>query len=65
MDRFWKMAEQSTLTSGLLAVVLVGTACYCAVMQIPLPDFLALALGTVIGFFFGGKVEKAVRERVG
>lgn len=64
MDKFWKMLESSVLTSGLIAVMLVGTACYCTITQTPLPQYLGLALGAVIGYFFSQKASQAMARRV-
>jgi hypothetical protein len=57
MDRFWTLLEKSTLTSGVIAILLVVVACYCTIAQIPVPDYLAVALGTVVGFFFSSKAK--------
>lgn len=62
MEHFWVLLEKSTITSGILAILLVSVTCYCAVAQIPIPDYLALALGTVIGFFFSSKAKDSERE---
>ena len=64
MDKFWKILEQSVIVSGLIALALVGTACYLALTGQPIPDYLGIALGTVVGFFFGAKVERtAIQAR--
>lgn len=57
-----RMLEQSTLTSGVIAILLVGTACYCVIAQIPTPDYLGTALGAVVGFFFGAKATVEQRR---
>jgi hypothetical protein len=61
---FWKLLEQSVLTSGLVACALIGTACYCTIAQIPLPEYLGLAIGTVIGYFFSQKASAAQARRI-
>jgi len=53
------MLEQSTLTSGIIAILMTATVCYCAVAQIPLPEYLYVALGSIIGFFFSSKISDA------
>ena len=58
MNMFWKLLEQSTLISGVIALGLIGTACYCVVFGVELPDFFVVALGTVIGYFFSEKSAK-------
>jgi len=64
MNTFWRLLEESTITSGVIAVILVGTACYCVVTQTPLPEYMGLALGTVIGYFFATKQAAATARRV-
>jgi hypothetical protein len=64
MDMFWKLLEKSVVTSGVIAVGLVGTACYCVVAQVPLPDYFGIAIGTVIGYFFSQKASEAQARRV-
>jgi len=56
---FWTLLEQSTITSGLIALVLVGTACYLSAMGQEIPEPLTIALGVVVGFFFSDKASKA------
>jgi len=58
MRTFWKLLEKSTITSGAIAVALVGTTCYLAVTGQPVPDYIGVALGTVVGFFFGSKAQQ-------
>lgn len=69
MSKFWKLLEQSTITTGILAVTVVLTACYLAATGTPVPDWFSFALATIIGFFFGGKTQRAsidnlVRQQV-
>ena len=64
MDKFWELLDKSTITSGVIAMGLVGTACYCVITQTPLPEYMGLALGTVIGYFFATKQAAATARRV-
>ena len=62
MSKFWDLYEKNVVISGTLAIILVVTVCTMAVMQIPVPDFLSIAMGTVLGYFFGaGKMRTAVQ----
>lgn len=61
MSKFWQLLEKSTITSGALAVMLVGSMCYLAVTSQPIPDLLTVSTSTVLGFFFGAKVERSYR----
>lgn len=63
MDKFWKQFERSTVTSGILAILVVGTACYCTVTQTPAPEYLSFALGAIIGFFFSSKMKDEAQAR--
>jgi hypothetical protein len=65
VDRFWDLLQQSVIVSALIALVLVSTACYLWLSGQKVPEELYLLLGTVVGFFFGGKVERARIGRVG
>lgn len=58
------MLERSTLTSGVIACLLVVTVCYCAIVEIPVPDSLNYALTGVIGWFFGAKATDAARSTI-
>jgi hypothetical protein len=64
MNMFWKLLEKSVITSGIIAVALVGTACYCVIAQVALPDYFGIALGTCIGYFFSQKASEAQARRV-
>jgi len=61
MGKFWSLLEKSVVTSGVIAVMLVGTACYCVITGREIPQYLGLALGTVIGYFFS---QKAAEQRI-
>ena len=63
VDKFWMLLEKSTLTSGVLSVLLVGSVCYLAIVGKPIPDLLTVSTGTIMGFFFGVKVEASYRIR--
>ena len=58
MNMFWKLLEQSTLISGVIALGLIGTACYCVVTGTELPGYFIAALGTIVGYFFSEKAAK-------
>jgi len=64
MAAFWRLMEQSTITSGILAVMLCGVASYCVIVGQDIPDFFAMGLGTVLGYFFSEKVRDARARRV-
>lgn len=59
MDKFWEQFRESTVTSGILAVGIAATCCYLAIQGIEPPGYLIVALGSIIGFFFGAKAKRA------
>lgn len=63
MDKFWELLERSTLISGVIAVGMIGTACYCVVSRTPVPDYFTLPLGVIIGYFFSAKASNAYKNR--
>ncbi len=54
-DRFWDAMSKSVVVSGVLALAVVGAVVYLAVAQVPVPEVLTLAMGTILGFFFGAR----------
>jgi len=62
-DRVMDMAADSTLTSGAIALALIGTACYMWASGLEVPERLYALLYSVIGFFFLSK--KVKNGRVG
>lgn len=65
MTVFWKLLEKSTITSGLIAVLMIGTACYCVIVGRELPEFFSVALGTILGYFFSEKISRGLQARSG
>lgn len=54
---FWKLVEKSTVTSGIMAIALMCTVCYCVINQIEVPVYIVSVLSTVVGFFFSSKMK--------
>lgn len=52
------LVQDKTIIQGGLAVIIVITICYMYLNQIPVPEVLVGVLLLVLGFYFGGKVEK-------
>lgn len=57
MDKLYQLLERSVLISGILALMLTLTACYMWASGYSVPQELYIMLGTIVGFFFGGKVQ--------
>ena len=62
MNRFWTLLERSVIFSGLIALTMVFTASWCAVNQIPLPEYFSIPFGLVIGYFFSEKVRNSAQR---
>ena len=54
-DRFWDAMNKSVVVSSVLALIVVGAVVFLAVKQAPVPEVLTLAMGTILGFFFGAR----------
>lgn len=62
MDKFWELMEKNVLVSSLLAVGLVGTVVYLGITGRPIPEVIVGLCGTVVGYFFGAKVQQATNS---
>lgn len=51
------IAYETVIPQVLLTLLLGGTAAYLAITGQALPDWLQIALGAVIGFYFGSDFE--------
>ena len=58
MDWFAEQFSQSTIISGALALGIWGAIIYLAIAQVPVPEILYFGGASVIGFFFGSKIEQ-------
>jgi len=54
-NRFWDLLQQSTIVSGLLALIIWGVICYLAVVGQSVQEVLVGGGLSIIGFFFGSK----------
>jgi len=63
MDKFWELLEKSTIVSGVVTVMLVGSCVYLWVTKQPVPDLLATALTIVLAYFFADKAAAAKARR--
>ena len=62
MDKFWILLEKSTITSGVLVLMLLGVASYCVVAGIPVPGFFTFAVGAVLAWFFTKTKDAEFRQ---
>ena len=54
---------ESTVTSGLIALAVICTMCYCVIQQIAIPDIITYTVGAVVSFFFVTKARNAGTSR--
>jgi hypothetical protein len=60
MDKFWQLMKESVIVQGLITLMVLGAWLYLVVSLVPIPPSLELIVGTVIGFYFGGKSQLAI-----
>jgi hypothetical protein len=61
-DKIIDLFASSAVTQGALSIILVGGWIYMLAVGIAVPDAYTLTVGTVIGFFFGGKLTAAAQR---
>lgn len=61
MRPFWKMVRESTIIQGLVTLLFVGTTCYLYATAQEVPQSLLQLDGLAVGFFFGAKVQQAIK----
>jgi uncharacterized membrane protein YfcA len=59
---FMEMAERSTVTQGLITMVLIFAYAWMVTHNMQVPDDLAALLFAVVGFFFGAKAQNMANE---
>jgi hypothetical protein len=57
--QFWALFKQSVIMQALLSVMMVGTYCYLIIIGQAVTNEFYVLLGTIVGFFFGGKMGLA------
>jgi hypothetical protein len=65
MAKFWELLERSVIFQGVLVISVVGAYLYLIVTGRPIPNELHLMAGTIVGFFFGGKVQVEATRAAG
>lgn len=61
MRRFWDLVKDSTIIQGLITLSVIGVTCYLWATGQPVPQDLWTADGIILGFFFGSKVQAAIK----
>jgi hypothetical protein len=57
MARFWDLMERSVIIQGIVTLAFVITICVLVAMSRVVPQEMWVALGLVLGFWFGSKVQ--------
>lgn len=60
MERFWDLLERSVIIQGMLTLLFAATVCALVLMSRPISGELWGALGVILGFWFGSKVQNEV-----
>ena len=55
MSKFWDLFATSTILSGFIVVVCIGTLCDLAIIGAVIPQILVDICLIVVSFFFGAK----------
>ena len=63
MKEFWSLFKESVIVQAVIATMLLGTICYMYASGQAVPDTLVIAFGTVLGFYFGSKVQTSIMRR--
>lgn len=59
MNKFWELMKESTIMQAILSLIIVGAYVYLLIVGRSIPTGFDLLVGTVVGFFFGGKLGVA------
>lgn len=57
MDKFYELLKESVIVQSTITLVLIIVLAILIIQGRPIPDFLTLLVGTVMGFYFGTKVR--------
>jgi len=60
MDQFWQLMKESVIVQGILTIMVVGAWLIMLSRATPVPAGLELIVGTVVGFYFGGKSQLGI-----
>ena len=60
MKQFWDLFAKSVIIQGGLTLGILGLIAYLLITKQEVPDQLWYAFSSVLGFFFGSKVQQKV-----
>ena len=59
--KFWDLLKESVILQGLITVMVFGLIAFLLITKQEVPDQLWQAFALILGFFFGAKVQKALK----
>jgi hypothetical protein len=62
MGDFVDLLKESTIFQGVITLIVLGTWSFLVVTGKAVPQDIYLLLGTVVGFFFGGKYQQLLSQ---
>ncbi len=62
MGKFWELVKESVIVQGTVTLIMVGTICYMYANGLEVPGGLEIAFGTILGFYFGSKVQNTIQR---
>lgn len=51
------IAFETVIPQAIITIIILGTAAYLTIQQLPIPDWLLIAAGSIVGFYFGSDYE--------
>jgi len=57
MSKFWDLVRESVIVQALVTLALTITVCVLACLDRDIPTWFIAGYGTVLGFWFGSKVQ--------
>lgn len=57
MSRFYDLLAESIIVQSIITLLLVATICIMYLRNLPIPHDLQILTFTVVGFWFGQKVQ--------
>ena len=62
MKRFWELFQQSLIVQAMITLIAIGVACYLMATGQEVPELLGYIVTTVLGFYFGTKVQNSIQR---
>ena len=63
MDKFWDLLNRSVIIQAVITLVFSGLIAFLVIKQQDVPEELWLAFGSILGFYFGTKIQANAQNR--